>query len=109
MTDTSNLLQITSAATSVLFYSTYDTTKVNTNVKACCSFSNVVTTDPSTSSVVTTNDGSYALYIHLRDLAAGASDEFVWYYAALPTSEIGTVVTNVAAAAVTPTITAPTE
>ena len=97
----------TTAGTSILFYST--STGADTVTDLCCNFNNVTNKDPR-SSVITTpwQDGSYALYIRLADLAIGASDGMTWYYAAAPTSQISSVVTTVAQSAgavTTPTTT----
>ena len=91
--ENSTALKIESAGTAVLFLTTYDPTRVNMNVKSCCSFGNVTGTDPTSASIVTPpSDGSYALYVRLKDLAAGESDEFAWYYAAGPSSQINAII-----------------
>ena len=96
----------TTSGTSILFYST--STGADTTTDSCCNFSNVTNKDPRNSVITTPDqDGSYALFIRLADLAIGASDGMTWYYAAAPTSQINSVVTSVAQSAgvATPTTT----
>ena len=83
--DPSNILKIESAGTAVLFYSTYDASRVNMITNSYGAFaSNVVPTDPTSSSIITTGDSSYGMYVRLNDLLAGQTDQFTWYYAAGP-------------------------
>jgi hypothetical protein len=96
-TDTSDAIRITSGAEGVLFYSTTD--GANTSHAGCCNFSNTYTRDPNLAPVATTGDGSYALYLPVGDLAAGASTEIVWFYAAGATADLDEVAQAVAAAA----------
>lgn len=87
-------IQITSGSEGVLFYT--ESTTANMSVKGCCSFSNATTADPIASNISTTSDGSYAMYLRLNDLAASASQEFVWYYAAGTTANLSNIVSDVA-------------
>ena len=90
-------LKISSGAEAVIFYSPH--ASANTSINSCCSFSNAYNTNPSTSQLALTNDGSYSMFVPLSDLTTNSSDEFVWYYAAGSTADIATVVEQVAQAA----------
>jgi hypothetical protein len=87
-------LQITSGAQGVLFYST--SSRAYTAINGCCQFRNVYHQDPATSQNVITNDGSYALFVRMNDLAPGASDEFTWYYAAGAIADLNAIIGNLA-------------
>ena len=95
---------VTGAA--VLFYSTSD--GADTSIARCCSFSNATGIDPRTSLVARgvddngvprAEDGSYALFIRLPDLAPNASSGMTWYYAAGPVSLLDSIVNQVATSA----------
>jgi hypothetical protein len=99
----------------ILFYST--SSGADTSLSTCCDFSNATNTDPRTSLIFrgqsggnpSAEDGSYALFIRLANLAAGATDGMTWYYAAAPVAELSTVVSDVSqSAGVTPPPAAPT-
>jgi hypothetical protein len=90
-------LRITSANEGVLFYST--TPGTNTSIDRCCSFANAYAVDPSSSPTTLSGDGSYALHLPAGTLAAGASAEIVWYYAAGTLADLDSVVREVANAA----------
>lgn len=101
----------------VLFYST--SSGADTAIARCCSFTNATGIDPRTSEIVrggsvaspSPEDGSYALFIRLNNLAANQSDSMTWYYAAAPVTQLASVVTSVSSAAgvtVTPTTTTTT-
>ena len=93
----SNALQITErldgTGAAVLFYST--SAGVDMVHDRCCSFSNVTNKDPRSSAIQATNDGSYAMFMRLADLAPGQSGAFTWYYAAAPASLLGSAITAV--------------
>jgi len=93
-TDRSAALEITSGATGVLFYST--SPKANTAINNCCSFSRAYNQNPATSNISRTNDGSYALFVRMSDLAIGASEAFTWYYAAGPVADLAAIAGDVA-------------
>ena len=93
----SSAIQITTANEGVLFYTTEAT--ANMSVNSCCSFSNATNQDPFSSTINTSGDGSYAMFIRLKDLAASAAQEVVWYYAAGALSNLASVVNDVASAA----------
>lgn len=96
--DQSAALKIFTATSGVLFFST--SPKANTSIHDCCSFSNAYGQDPATSNITATNDGSYALYIRMADLADGASEEFTWFYAAGEVGNLDAIAADVAAAAI---------
>ncbi|HEY1017929.1 MAG TPA: HYR domain-containing protein, partial [Sediminibacterium sp.] len=96
-------IQITSGSEGVLFYT--NSTRGNTVVNSCCSFTNVTNQDPSTSSVDISNDGSYAFYVRMNDLAVGDVDEFTWYYAAGELANLNTIINQVAVAGAVSNIT----
>ncbi|MEO8006371.1 MAG: hypothetical protein ABI771_15760, partial [Betaproteobacteria bacterium] len=89
----------------VLFYSTSD--GADTSIAQCCSFSNATGIDPRTSPIFrgqsgglpSPEDGSYALFIRLADLAPGQHDGMTWYYAAGPVSTLDSIVAQVATSA----------
>jgi hypothetical protein len=101
-TDRSTALLITAdsgaATPGVLFYTTAP--NANASVNSCCSFSNAYQQNPATSAIVVSPgaDGSYAMYVRMPDLAAGASSDFTWYYAAGDVSVINDIISDVAAA-----------
>lgn len=86
-------LQITSGQTGVLFHST--SPKAHTSINFCCSFENAYQTAPTASAIQATDDGSYALFVRMQDLAHGASEEFTWYYAAGAVDELGDIAEEV--------------
>jgi uncharacterized repeat protein (TIGR02543 family) len=93
----SKALRISTPQEGILFYT--DTDKGDIVVDRCCSFSNVTSKNPRNSDISVTNDGSYAFYVRLNDLAIGASDEFTWYYAAGSLADLETIISDVASAA----------
>lgn len=97
--DRSPALRIKSGAEGVLFYSTSD--KAYASINSCCYFSNAYTQNPATSVITTggATDGSYAMFVRMNDLAAGASEEFTWFYAAGALADLNAVTSAVAAAA----------
>ncbi|TVT75525.1 MAG: filamentous hemagglutinin N-terminal domain-containing protein [Denitromonas halophila] len=105
-TDQAKALKVTEFDTgegaAILFYSTAD--GADTSIARCCSFTNATGIDPRTSSIWRgPEDGSYAMFIRLADLATGQTDGMSWYYAAAPANQINSVVTQVGqSAGVTP-------
>jgi hypothetical protein len=95
-TTPANALRITSGAEGVLFYTT--TPGANTAINWCCSFSNAYETDPVASSITETGDGSYAINLPAGTIAAGASTELTWFYAAGSLADLDDAVSQVAAA-----------
>lgn len=87
-------IRITSGAEGVLFYS--NSPKAHTIISNCCYFSNARTQNPATSAITQANDGSYALYVRMNDLAVGASEEFSWYYAAGAIADLTSIVDDLA-------------
>ncbi|MCZ4303339.1 filamentous hemagglutinin N-terminal domain-containing protein [Zoogloeaceae bacterium G21618-S1] len=101
-TDQAKALKVTEfdngEGAAILFYSTSD--GADTSISNCCSFTNATGIDPRTSSIWRgPEDGSYALFIRLADLATGQADGMTWYYAAAPANQINSVVTQVAQSA----------
>ena len=94
--DRSSALLISTSQEAILFYTT--SSRGNTLINSCCSWSNIIEQNPETSTTEVTNDGSYGFYVRFNDLQPGESDEFVWYYAAGPISEITNIIGQVAAA-----------
>ncbi|WP_436522547.1 MBG domain-containing protein [Janthinobacterium sp. GB4P2] len=81
-----------------LFYST--TAGVNTVHSDCCQFSNVVFKDPKSSLIASSqNDGSYAIFMRVPDLAPGQSGGVSVYYAAAPISQLSSAIVSVGDAA----------
>ncbi|MBA3582215.1 MAG: filamentous hemagglutinin N-terminal domain-containing protein [Gammaproteobacteria bacterium] len=87
---------VTGAA--VLFYST--SAGADSSIDDCCDFTNATELDPRTSPIsIDQDDGSYALFIRMTDLAVGQSNSMTWYYAAGPVANINDIVSQVAASA----------
>lgn len=97
-TTRSPALRISSGAEGVLFYSTSE--KAYASINNCCSFSNAYRQDPATSGITSggATDGSYAMFVRMSNLAAGAEEEFKWFYAAGALADLSTVTSAVAAA-----------
>ncbi|MEY4679102.1 MAG: hypothetical protein RLZZ276_751, partial [Pseudomonadota bacterium] len=91
----------------ILFYSTNP--DANTSISTCCSFTNATGIDPVLSQLTRgPEDGSYALFMRLSDLAAGQSQTLTWYYAAAPAARLAELGRAVAGASgVAPTAPAP--
>ncbi|MFN3445347.1 MAG: LamG-like jellyroll fold domain-containing protein, partial [Bacteroidia bacterium] len=89
-------LKISSGSEAVLVYT--NSNRGQTSVNTCCSFEYAMNTNPATSTFDVTNDGSYAFYMRLNDLAPNASDEFTWYYAAGSLANIDNIINEVAQA-----------
>ncbi len=78
----------------ILFYST--SAGADTVTDSCCDFDNVIDKNPRASSIVTPRqDGSYALFLRMADLAAGQKETLVWYYGAGQASKIDTIINQV--------------
>ena len=92
--DRAAALKIFSGQQGVLFYST--SPKAHTSINSCCAFQNSYQQNPATSAIELTNDGSYALFVRMADLAPGASEEFTWYYAAGALENLDAIVDEVA-------------
>jgi hypothetical protein len=96
----SHAIQINSGSEGVLFYSS--SAKAQTSVNNCCNFGSATAQDPSTAAITLTNDGSYALFMAMNDVAAGSTSEtLTWYYAAGATADLASIVTTVSAANLT--------
>lgn len=87
-------VRITSGQQGVLFYST--SPKAHTSINSCCQFFRAYQQNPATSNIQATNDGSYALYVRMNDLAVGASEEFTWYYAAGAIADLTSIIGDLA-------------
>ncbi|MBV2091063.1 MAG: hypothetical protein KUF72_09245 [Candidatus Thiodiazotropha sp. (ex Ctena orbiculata)] len=62
-----------------LFYKT--AAIANASVNTCCPFSNATQQDPVISAIQTPGqDGSYAMFVRMPDLAVGESSDFTIYY-----------------------------
>ncbi|MDW1968638.1 hypothetical protein R7Y21_02040, partial [Vibrio sp. 945] len=66
---------------------------------SCCDFNNVISQDPTTSPVSSTNDGSYGFFIRMNDLTPNESDQITWIYAASEFEYIDQLVQDVVNAA----------
>jgi len=96
----SHAIQINSGSEGVLFYSS--SAKAQTSVNNCCNFGSATAQDPSTAAITLTNDGSYALFMAMNDVASQATSEtLTWYYAAGATADLASIVTTVSAANLT--------
>lgn len=118
-TEQSKALKITEfndgQGAAVLFYSTSE--GADTSLARCCSFTNATGIDPRTSEIFrgisngnpSPEDGSYALFMRLPDLATGRSSGMTWYYAAGPVATLNSIVAQVqvSVAAATPPTAAP--
>lgn len=82
----------------VLFYST--SAAADIGFEGCCSFTNVTGIDPRTSAItISQQDGSYALFMRMADLAPSASSSMTWFYAAGPVNQLDSIITQVAVSA----------
>jgi len=78
----------------ILFYSI--SSGADTSISQCCDFTNASGINPRSSDISRgPEDGSYALFIRLSDLAVNQSGGMTWYYAASPASQINSTVTQV--------------
>ena len=89
-------LKISTATEAVLVYT--NSNRGYTTINSCCSFQNSINQNPATASTNLTNDGSYAFYVRMNDLAPNATDEFTWYYAAGSLADIDDIINEVAQA-----------
>ena len=89
-------LKISTGAEGVLFYTTSNKANVIIHPHYGAFLNNVVQTDPNTSTVDITSDGSYGMYVRMNDLPVGGSDEFTWYYAAGELAELDAIIADVA-------------
>ena len=96
-TDRAQAIKVYTASEGLLFYSTSD--KANTAIAAYGSFENIVNTDPASSEMTKTNDGSYGLFVRFSDLADQASEEITWYYAAGEIDQLDAIVDTVSESA----------
>lgn len=81
----------------ILFYSTNE--NANTSINRCCSFTNATGIDPVTSQLQRgPEDGSYALFMRLPNLAAGQFETLTWFYAAAPAARLADLGRSVAQA-----------
>ena len=95
ITQQSSALRILTLDEGILFFT--KSTSANTSVADYDFDYNVSeTVTPSTVQISTENDGSYSLYVRMRNIAVGESDSFTWYYAAAPLDELNDVVKDVA-------------
>jgi filamentous hemagglutinin family protein len=76
-----------------MFYSTDSSASATFN--RCCSFTSATQVDPASQPLTAQNDGSYALYTGLGDIAAGATKGFTWFYVAAPSRVVNNVVNSV--------------
>lgn len=90
------MLRISNAGHGIFFYST--TPGANGVWSNCCNFANVTNTDPAVNPVTSgaSHDGSYGLHLPVGDLAANASAELVWYYAAGSTVDLDAAARQIA-------------
>lgn len=78
----------------ILFYST--SAGADTVTDECCDFDNVININPRSSDILTPQeDGSYALFLRMNDLAAGQNQSLIWYYGAGQASQIESIITQV--------------
>jgi hypothetical protein len=90
-------LKITAGTEGVMFFST--SSRATSSLSGYGSIWNPANQNPATTAISLTNDGSYAIYMRLNDLAQFDSDTFDWYYAAGEVSDLGNIIREVAQAA----------
>ncbi|WP_435262476.1 T9SS type A sorting domain-containing protein [Tenacibaculum sp. nBUS_03] len=95
--DQAKAIKISTGDEAVLFYSNSE--RAHTAIKDCCNFDNAANQNPATSSISSTGDGSYTLFVRFNDLANNESDELELYYAAGTLADINTIIEEVANAA----------
>ncbi|MFE5321173.1 InlB B-repeat-containing protein, partial [Paenibacillus sp. NPDC056579] len=91
--DRAAALQISSGDTGVLFYSPSQKANVSIGSRP---FTAAINLNPAAAQIELINDGAYALFIRMNDLADGQSEEFTWYYAAGELDSLSEVVEDVA-------------
>jgi serine protease len=91
-------LEIRSGAEGILFYST--ASGINMSFDSCCSFSNSYDLNPTSSRITnpSAEDGSYAMYVPVGNLANDQEYSFDWFYAAGALADLSTVAAAVSAA-----------
>jgi len=92
-----NSVEVTNGSEKVYFYSSDE--GVNSVIKeGCCSWTDLLNVDPTSSAnpITNTSDGQYAFYFGAGDLASNTSKSLTWYWIAGETSEIATVLQDVA-------------
>lgn len=89
-------LKISTSDEGVLFYT--DTDKANLIIGSSYGWDNIISRSPILSPADVTGDNSYAFYVRLKDLAAGESDQIVWYYAAGSIGELTDIAQSVSTA-----------
>ncbi len=88
-------LRISTGDEGVLFYT--DTDMANIIIGDEYGWSSyIISRNPVDSPIDSSQDQSYAFYVRLNDLAAGESDEIVWYYAAGELADLEDIVKDVA-------------
>jgi hypothetical protein len=95
-TERSSALLIKTGDEGVLFFT--NSTRANNAHSSYGRFTNSTYLNPASAAIETTNDGSYAMFVRMNDLAPGQSDEFKWFYAAATLTELNQVIADVAQA-----------
>lgn len=91
--DQARAIQIASNDEAVLFYTTDNSGYAV--LEECCQFYNVYLTDPADSAIEFDDDGSYGLYFRFEDLAPGATQSAVWYYAAGDLEDLAEIIEDI--------------
>lgn len=93
-TQRASALRITTTSEGILFFTT--STRGN-NVHAGYDPAENPSTElnPDSAPIISSNDGSYSMFIRIIDLAVNESDSFVWYYAAAALNELDDIIQEV--------------
>ncbi|NOQ31011.1 MAG: hypothetical protein GQ570_07825 [Helicobacteraceae bacterium] len=94
--DRSNVVEITGGTAGIYFYST--SSRADSVISVDYGSTNLKDTAPSANTAISNDDGSYAIYMRLNDLADQASEEFTVYYAAGSTADLADVASELALA-----------
>ncbi|QMU29291.1 Ig-like domain-containing protein [Adhaeribacter radiodurans] len=89
-------LRISTSEEGVMFYTDSDKGNIIVNPRYGDFRTQIVSMNPTTSSLEITSDGSYGFYVRMNDLPVGASDEFTWYYAAGELEDLNEIINEVA-------------
>ncbi len=96
-TEQARVVKIFNGTAGIYFYSI--SPKADSIIATRYGFSTLLATAPSDQISISTDDGSYAIYMRLNDLAIGESEEFTVYYAAGPIDQLDAIALDVSNAA----------
>ena len=96
--DQAKVVKIFNNSAGIYFYSTTD--KADSIIATHYGLDTLLATAPSDQAEIATDDGSYAIYMRLNDLAYGESEKFTVYYAAGAIEDLDAIALDVSNAAI---------